>query len=111
MVSSEIVNEGKSNKIFRKTRKKYPKWTKRVVKVRRITKVIKGGKKLRFGAVVVIGNGNGQVGLGVGKADDVIEAVKKAVNDGKRELISIPLTKNYSIPYVVTGKYLSLIHI
>ena len=42
MVSSEIVNEGKSNKIFRKTRKKYPKWTKRVVKVRRITKVIKG---------------------------------------------------------------------
>ena len=103
MVSSEIVNEGKSNKIFRKTRKKYPKWTKRVVKVRRITKVIKGGKKLRFGAVVVIGNGNGQVGLGVGKADDVIEAVKKAVNDGKRELISIPLTKNYSIPYVVTG--------
>ena len=105
MVSSEIVNEGKSNKIFRKTRKKYPKWTKRVVKVRRITKVIKGGKKLRFGAVVVIGNGNGQVGLGVGKADDVIEAVKKAVNDGKRELISIPLTKNYSIPYVVTGKY------
>jgi small subunit ribosomal protein S5 len=105
MVSSEIVNEGKSNKIFRKTRKKYPKWTKRVVKVRRITKVIKGGKKLRFGAVVVIGNGNGQVGLGVGKADDVIEAVKKAVNDGKRELISIPLTKNYSIPYLVTGKY------
>ena len=44
MVSSEIVNEGKSNKIFRKTRKKYPKWTKRVVKVRRITKVIKGVK-------------------------------------------------------------------
>jgi small subunit ribosomal protein S5 len=105
MVNSELVNDGKSNKVFRKTRKKFPKWTKRVVKVRRITKVIKGGKKLRFGAVVVIGNANGQVGLGVGKADDVVEAVKKAVNDGKRELISIPITKNYSIPYTVTGKY------
>ena len=105
MVNSELVNDGKSNKVFRKTRKKFPKWTKRVVKVRRITKVIKGGKKLRFGAVVVIGNGDGQVGLGVGKADDVVEAVKKAVNDGKRELISIPITKNYSIPYTVTGKY------
>ena len=68
MVNSELVNDGKSNKVFRKTRKKFPKWTKRVVKVRRITKVIKGGKKLRFGAVVVIGNANGQVGLGVGKA-------------------------------------------
>ena len=105
MGNRELVNQDQSNKVFRKTRKKLSKWTKRVVKVRRITKVIKGGKKLRFGAVVVIGNGNGQVGLGVGKADDVVEAVKKAVNDGKRELISIPLTKNYSIPYSVTGKY------
>ena len=105
MVNSELVNDGKSNKVFRKTRKKFPKWTKRVVKVSRITKVNKSGKKLRFGAVVVIGNANGQVGLGVGKADDVVEAVKKAVNDGKRELISIPITKNYSIPYTVTGKY------
>ena len=105
MINNELTNEGKSNKVFRKTRKKFPKWTKRVVKVRRITKVIKGGKKLRFGAVVVIGNGNGQVGLGVGKADDVVEAVKKAVNDAKNDLISIQLTKNYSIPYTVTGKY------
>jgi len=86
MVNSELVNEGQSNKVFRKTTEKnFSNGRKRVVKVRRITKVIKGGKKLRFGAVVVIGNGNGQVGLGVGKADDVVEAVKKAVNDGKRE--------------------------
>jgi len=105
MVTNDLINVEKSSKVFRKTRKKLPKWTKRVIKVRRITKVIKGGKKLRFGAIVVIGNGNGQVGLGVGKADAVVEAVKKAVNDGKRELISIQLTKNYSIPYSVVGKY------
>lgn len=105
MVNSELVNDGKSNKVFRKTRKKFPKWTKRVVKVRRITKVIKGGKKLRFGAVVVIGNANGQVGLGVGKADDVVEAVKKAANDGRRNIIMVPLTKTFSIPHVSTGQY------
>ena len=105
MINSELTNDGKSSKVFRKTRKKYPKWTKRVVKVRRITKVIKGGKKLRFGAVVVIGNGNGQVGLGVGKADDVVEAVKKAANDGRRNLILVPLTKTFSIPHIVLGQF------
>jgi small subunit ribosomal protein S5 len=105
MVNSELVSEEKVNKVSRKTRKKFSKWTKRVIKVRRITKVIKGGKKLRFGAIVVIGNGNGQVGLGVGKADDVVEAVKKAVNDAKNDLVSVQLTRNYSIPYTIMGKY------
>ena len=105
MLEKRSNKNGKSNKVFRKTRKKFPKWTKRVVKVRRITKVIKGGKKLRFGAVVVIGNGNGQVGLGVGKADDVVEAVKKAANDGRRNIIMVPLTKTFSIPHVSTGQY------
>jgi small subunit ribosomal protein S5 len=101
----EVENTVQLNKTRRKTKEKPKKWIKRVVKVRRITKVIKGGKKLRFGAIVVIGNEKGQVGLGVGKADDVIEAVKKAVNDGKRHLIRVSLTKNYSIPYIIHGKY------
>jgi small subunit ribosomal protein S5 len=105
MVNTEVENIGQPNRTARKTKEKPKKWIKRVVKVRRITKVIKGGKKLRFGAIVVIGNEKGQVGLGVGKADDVIEAVKKAVNDGKRHLIHVTLTKNYSIPYIIHGKY------
>jgi small subunit ribosomal protein S5 len=105
MGNNETVGEVQSTKVYRKRNEKFAKWSKRVVKVRRITKVIKGGKKLRFGAVVVIGNEAGQVGLGVGKANDVVEAVKKAVNDGKRHLIKVPLTKNYSIPYTVQGKY------
>lgn len=80
-------------------------WVRKVVKVRRITKVVKGGKKLRFGALVIVGNEQGLVGVGVGKADDVMEAVKKATNDGKRNLIRIPLTKNSSIPHIVKGQY------
>lgn len=81
------------------------KWVRKIVKVRRITKVVKGGKKLRFGALVIVGNRKGRVGVGVGKADDVIEAVKKAENNGRRNLIDIPLTKVSSIPHSVTGQY------
>ena len=80
-------------------------WVRKVVKVRRITKVVKGGKKLRFGALVVIGNEKGLVGVGVGKADDVVEAVKKAANDGRRNIIMVPLTKTFSIPHVSNGQY------
>jgi small subunit ribosomal protein S5 len=105
MVNNKLLVEGRQTKVYQKLKKKPSKWKKRIVKVRRITKVIKGGKKLRFGAVVVIGNENGQVGLGIGKANDVLEAVKKAVNDGKRHLINVPLTKNYSIPYEIKGQY------
>lgn len=81
------------------------KWVRKIVKVRRITKVVKGGKKLRFGALVIVGNGKGRVGVGVGKADDVVEAVKKAENNGRRNLIDIPLTKVASIPHEVKGQY------
>lgn len=86
--------------------KKSPiKGVRQIVKIRRITKVVKGGKKLRFGALVIVGNKKGQVGVGVGKADDIVEAVKKAANNGRRELITVPLTKGASIPHIVKGQY------
>jgi small subunit ribosomal protein S5 len=78
-------------------------WQERVVQVRRVTKVVKGGKKLSFRAIVIIGNEKGQVGVGVGKASDVIGAVKKGVADGKKHLITVPLTKNNSIPHPSSG--------
>lgn len=84
-------------------REKESDWQERVVQIRRVTKVVKGGKKLSFRAIVIVGNERGQVGVGVGKANDVIGAVRKGVVDGKKHLVSIPLTQNNSIPHPTTG--------
>nr|YP_009399563.1 ribosomal protein S5 [Dictyomenia sonderi]ARW69169.1 ribosomal protein S5 [Dictyomenia sonderi] len=78
-------------------------WEEKVVQVKRVTKVVKGGKKLSFRAVLIIGNENGQIGVGVGKASDVIGAVKKGVADAKKHMINIPLTKSFSIPHPING--------
>jgi small subunit ribosomal protein S5 len=87
-----------------KTREKETDWQERVVQIKRVTKVVKGGKKLSFRAVVIVGNERGQVGVGVGKAADVIGAVKKGVADGKKHLVDVPLTKTNSIPHPTTGE-------
>ena len=81
------------------------KFVDRLIKISRVSKVTKGGKKLSFRAIVVIGDGNGQVGVGVAKADDVVNAFKKAKADGKKNLIKIPITKSLSIPHNVTSKF------
>lgn len=78
-------------------------WEERVVQVRRVTKVVKGGKKLSFRAILVVGNEKGLVGVGIGKAHDVIGAVKKGVADAKKYLVNVPLTKENSIPHSMTG--------
>jgi len=77
------------------------KFVERLIKISRVSKVTKGGKKLSFRAIVVIGDENGQVGVGVAKADDVVNAFKKAKTDGRKNLITIPLTKSLTIPHSV----------
>ncbi|NEQ38870.1 MAG: 30S ribosomal protein S5 [Okeania sp. SIO3I5] len=86
-----------------RTREKEAEWQERVVQIRRVTKVVKGGKNLSFRAIVIVGNEKGQVGVGVGKAADVIGAVRKGVADGKKHIIEVPLTKSNSIPHPVNG--------
>lgn len=78
-------------------------WVEKVVQVKRVTKVVKGGKKLSFRATVIVGNQEGQVGVGIGKATDVISAVKKGVADAKKNIINVVLTKNNSIPHKING--------
>lgn len=78
-------------------------WQERVVQIRRVSKVVKGGKKLSFRAIVVVGNEKGQVGVGVGKAADVIGAVRKGVADAKKQLVEVSLTKANSIVHVANG--------
>jgi small subunit ribosomal protein S5 len=95
-----MANSRKSNR----NREKETNWQERVVQIRRVSKVVKGGKKLSFRAIVVVGNERGQVGVGVGKASDVIGAVKKGVADGKKQLVDVPLTKANSIPHPIEGR-------
>ena len=93
----------RNNKKGNRTKEKEVEWQERVVQIRRVTKVVKGGKKLSFRAVVIVGNERGQVGVGVGKAADVIGAVRKGVADGRKNVVEVPLTKANSIPHPVNG--------
>ena len=80
-------------------------WTERIIQISRVTKVCKGGKKLSFRAVIALGNGNGTVGVGVGKADDVIGAITKAITSARREIIDVFLTKTKTVPHNITGEF------
>ena len=77
----------------------------KVIQIRRVTKVCKGGKKLAFRVVMAIGNENGLVGVGVGKADDVVNAISKGITDAQRNLTNVILTKTKTIPHIVTGDF------
>lgn len=77
-------------------------WQERVIQIRRVTKVVKGGKKMSFRAVVIVGNGNGQVGMGVGKSGEVIGAIQKGVTQAKRNLMTVSRFGT-TIPHPVQG--------
>lgn len=78
-------------------------WKEKVIQIRRVTKVVKGGKKLSFRAVVVVGNGSGQVGIGIGKSNEVIGAIQKGVSAAKKTLITVPIHKT-TIPHAIKAK-------
>ena len=81
-----------------------PEFEERVVAINRVTKVVKGGRRFRFAALVVIGDKKGNVGFGTGKSQEVPEAIKKAVENAKKNMISVATVKT-TIPHEVTGVY------
>ncbi len=78
--------------------------TERVVQINRVSKVVKGGRRFSFSAVVVVGDGRGHVGAGLGKADEVPDAIRKGVEDAKKHIMLVPLAER-SIPHAVTGQF------
>jgi small subunit ribosomal protein S5 len=76
----------------------------RVIAINRTAKVVKGGRRFRFSAIVVVGDGNGSVGYGLGKAHEVPEAIRKGTEQARRAMVKIAI-ENRTIPYSVTGHY------
>ncbi|MDE5820600.1 MAG: 30S ribosomal protein S5 [Lachnospiraceae bacterium] len=79
--------------------------TEKVVSIKRVTKVVKGGRNMRFTALVVVGDGNGHVGAGLGKATEIPEAIRKGKEDAIKNLITVSLDENNSITHDQTGKF------
>lgn len=79
--------------------------TEKVVNIKRVTKVVKGGRNFRFTALVVVGDGNGHVGAGLGKATEIPEAIRKGKEDAAKNLINVALDENKSITHDFIGKF------
>lgn len=79
--------------------------TEKVVSIKRVTKVVKGGRNFRFAALVVVGDGNGHVGAGLGKATEIPEAIRKGKEDAIKKLIEVPMDDNGSITHDNLGKF------
>ena len=89
---------------FNRNDKREDEFSENVVALNRVAKTVKGGRNMRFSVTVVVGDGNGYVGVGLGKAQEIPEAVRKATEDAKKKLIDVPIVGT-TVPHTVTGVF------
>lgn len=98
---------GRGGSSSRKPRRERPKpdFEQKIISIRRVTRVVAGGRRFSFSVAMVIGDKNGGVGIGLGKAGDTALAIQKAINQAKRDMVIVDLTETKSIPYEISAKY------
>jgi small subunit ribosomal protein S5 len=107
MVKENKNNEFRSKSGRFKPERKPPEYEQKMIDIRRVARVVKGGRRFNFRVTLIIGNRKGEVGVGIGKAEDTATAIEKAFRDAKKNLIKISLTADSSIPYETEGKFAS----
>lgn len=104
---SERRNPRRPRRTNRRDERARPEFEQKIISIRRVTRVMGGGRRFSFSVSMVLGDKKGKVGVGIGKAGDTQLAIEKAIRDGKKHMITVPMNKDQHIPHDVTAKFAS----